>query len=48
MTKASFRGFELAISLLRTLGNVIEIRSRSVSLKFSATTGHRFYGLACR
>jgi hypothetical protein len=31
MTKASFRGFELAISLLRTLSQVMDVRSRLVS-----------------
>jgi hypothetical protein len=31
MTKASFRGFELAISLLRTLSQVMYVRSRLVS-----------------
>ena len=31
MTKTSFRGFDLAISLLRTLSQVMEVRSRLVS-----------------
>ena len=31
MTKTSFRGFELAISLLRTLSQVMEVLSRLIS-----------------
>jgi hypothetical protein len=31
MTKTSLRGFELAISLLRTLSQVIDVRSHLVS-----------------
>jgi len=42
--KTSFRGFELAISLLRTLSQVMDVRSRLLVLKFLATIGHCFYG----
>jgi hypothetical protein len=30
MKKSSFRGFELAISLLETLGGILDVRSRLV------------------
>jgi hypothetical protein len=33
MTKTSLRGFELAISLLRTLSQVMDVRSHLVSSK---------------
>jgi hypothetical protein len=44
MTKTSIRGLELAISLLRKLSQVMNVRSRLVSSE-PATIGHRFYGL---
>ena len=39
MTKISFRGLELVISLLRTLGQVINVRSRLVG--YEITGGDR-------
>jgi hypothetical protein len=45
MKRKSFRRFELAISLLRALGQVLEFVRVWLGLKSSAAIRHCFYGL---